>query len=483
MNKSKLHVLDLMVCSKYLTNDDIYKLKYISKSFKDIQERILTNFNSIIQSDDITQIKIKFPNIQTINICVDDVFIFKDSDSLCCNLKPYYNFIINKFDINYKFEIIMIFDTIVNIDTIINNIVKTFKFKCIIRIWINQDIKFSKQIGNIHIIVNDSVLCIKSQKQYLVFKSNSELIKINKLIFDGQNQDFKSIYDVKLLNSDVIFRNFNNINFNQLSIDNCKNLILENINNIHTFAIEFKNYDINVQFNNCNYELFPIRLTDIWGQRNLGGPVKSFNSNNLIFHDRFDSFSISNYTITNVKLNSHKINYNPLFSKIISDYLVNFKFENVKIKHNYVDNVIQSMNNLCHTCNITNQSYYFLDSIYYTHKHYFITFDSILECKDNYLIHLINIKVVCIKDGQKIYKTFEYEQNFDALVLISKDNISLNNQIYNLLDNPSVKHICEYKICRRNNKWIDSILKFKYSIKYQIAYINKNTQSGIIYYG
>ena len=64
---SKLHVLDLMVVAKYLPDIDIFKLKYISKSFETIQERILFNTNPIHDISEIETLTIKFPNIQTIN--------------------------------------------------------------------------------------------------------------------------------------------------------------------------------------------------------------------------------------------------------------------------------------------------------------------------------------------------------------------------------------------------------------------------------
>ena len=65
MSQSKLHVLDLIVVSKYLPTPQITKLKYISKSFKDIQERILINWNPQYNINDTIKM---FPNIQTIKL-------------------------------------------------------------------------------------------------------------------------------------------------------------------------------------------------------------------------------------------------------------------------------------------------------------------------------------------------------------------------------------------------------------------------------
>ena len=493
MSQSKLHVLDLMVCAKYLNNNDIFKLKYISKSFEDIQDRILINHNPIIEINDIPLIKIKFPNIQTTNISIKNTYLFINYNNYggqCYhihfhnsvnhayekilrlgyftfkeNLKYYYNEYIKNIpqkDANVEFN--MLICSKLSINKYIDEFFEMFNdnHKYTIYIYSNQNIQLKKQIGNVKIIINNPVYIIKSYKEYEMLVSISHCLtsQIKTLIFDGQNQQLYPINNLNF-NGDVIFRNFSKIEFNSLHIKYCENLIFENINKIKTFAIEIKDNTVKVQFIGCHYKQFPIRLTNAISE--LGKPELS--SNKFVFAD---IPKLKPYT-ENIKLNS---NVNKNQCNILDKYYVNYNIKPMAIKCEFITNIITEFDILHKNINSSHVK------ITYTHKHYFISFDSITKHNNDYLIHLTKIKMVCLKNDE----IFEYEQNFNVQVVISNNRIIINNNIRSLFSNPKIKQLRDLPICKNNKIWIDDIIKFRYSLLNGIVNVDENTKSGTIYY-
>ena len=307
MSQSKLDVLDLIAVSFYLSDIDIYKLKYVSKSFKDIQERMLINYNPIIISDNdnielerLNMIR-KFPNIQT--ICYD------------------YN------TINIK----NCFDTILN-PTFKNSIIKIF----VETIDILDEPFIQNQLSeyNIHLYVyyyDDSKIRNKIIKgNFYTIKHNFTEFSINKN-FDKDLLTLIDRYDfIKTIILNGHFNKFydgNEFYIGTRQIQSMK-IILKNIDKIKPDTFTFISENTKLQLENINL-IFAQSIYTIGKFEYTQHQVKKMQCA-CFLGDKSNFKNIDKYVLTNDQF--IKLKYN----KQLNNIYVNTTIDKLKIYHNII---------------------------------------------------------------------------------------------------------------------------------------------------
>lgn len=251
MSINQLDILDLIVVSHYLDTSDIIKFKYINHKFKDIQERILINYNPIIVNDNLeyyqnqkVELLSKFPNIQT--ICVDyyiEIVYFVENV-----IKK----ILTQIKQNSRLKLIIHDHDDVEIIEILNH----FKEFCV-----NNHVYLciclfnnSKQINMIY--KTDFYLLIVNATEYSYNILNRKLFTIESSVKTVIiNNHFKNINDVVICSEhkiNIIIKNVNKIFDCKLSIPKNSNVYLENINAIYYNSITLSN-DFNLKMYQVKY--------------------------------------------------------------------------------------------------------------------------------------------------------------------------------------------------------------------------------------
>lgn len=283
---SKLHVLDLIVVSHYLPNNDILKFKFINSKFKDIQERILINYNPIVlnytdSNDDYHAKKLKllkyFPNIQT--FCVDFNYPLKvyrslkfDLDRLLSNIK--FENVRLKLTICFYESLQKLIDLIDNYSNygVYLDIYYFNRFQPINMIykksWYQIKINFDCYSCNGIFLNFDNITCQQCLKSIIINAQFEDSIETSEY-------HIKPIQPLK-----ITFKNFNSIVQN---VFQCENLTLyfENIHLIYYNSIKSL-YPINVSFYQVK-EIQPYAVNQYPNFINAGliipKNIKSFNIN------------------------------------------------------------------------------------------------------------------------------------------------------------------------------------------------------------
>ena len=94
-----LSAYELLIVSKYLTENDIFKLKYVNSKFKELQLAMLTNFDNVFS---IKHCLIKYPNAQTINVTINEVFILDGRWTHQKRTRKFNDYIINIINENWN---------------------------------------------------------------------------------------------------------------------------------------------------------------------------------------------------------------------------------------------------------------------------------------------------------------------------------------------------------------------------------------------
>ena len=248
----KLHVLDLMIVAKYMPDFDIFKFKYISKAFKDIQDRILINWNATTPNN---KIKNKFPNIQTINIYHPQIIVNGAMPM------PHFDF-----PSNYHVKIVMLTSlTQIDINTIIAN-------------YLNQSCKFEIYVYNNRI-----------QQRNQIIKSNNVTIKFNyeTLILNNINISWYNslIYYNSIISKIIINQNYQNVDKHLMCCASFETVIM-NANNITaTFEYEpnkdYFEHQRTITFINCH------------GFKT--NSIKNFKNINFVNCDNFEPYTVKTW--------------------------------------------------------------------------------------------------------------------------------------------------------------------------------------------
>ena len=341
MSKSKLHVLDLMVCAKYLNDNDIFKLKYVSKSFEDIQDRILINYNPFYLGL-FKDIQIKFPNIQTVQI-YDDVLTINYKEFEIINIAKC---IINNFN-NFDYSrlsnacivnlILFIYPEhfnlgdfdIMSLCKIIDNYLKLFE--CKFNIWLYHPYKPSSQIIKLDKIVcyiNQAklVMNISQIVQYNYNKNNNYYIK--EIIVECNDFPVLQKKITILNNIDYVFKNFKKFDYElHYDLDTIKSTItFENCDLITSDLPETIKYN----FINCKQIETPLDSKNF----KIFGHVPKMNIKlNLINKYPYGEYILPELKDMAKKYYQHDINFNNcydflnLFNVINKEYKGFYKFD------------------------------------------------------------------------------------------------------------------------------------------------------------
>ena len=354
MSKSKLYVLDLMIVAKYLPTSQISQLKYISKSFKDIQERILINWNywpwyhcNIIKS--LSWINM-FPNIQTINYVLNNIYYWSFiSDDFIQNLNRQFK-ALSKFKQKINIKIYLWFERdVLNTDKfkdLINHIVNDFDFNLIIdmrmptttpqtiikdnyTIYINNPIL---SIINPEFMISEFELC--SRLKHKIFKAKQIIIDYDFGRFEPINENMFDLFNFNKL----VIKNVNTLQHH--AIQTPYELTIQNVNQIEYHAIKSKKHITFINIKHCSYQ--PIQIKDeipiIPEIQQLN--QKYFTESDICDNHVFIKFQVISKFYVNV-LAVVGFKRNPEYQRNIKQHVLNFFIDNnpfkLQLKQSQID--------------------------------------------------------------------------------------------------------------------------------------------------